>query len=270
MTGLLRRHNVVVRGPEGARPLVFAHGFGCDQAMWRHVAPAFEDRFRTVLFDHVGFGGSDLAAYRPEERGTLEPFARDVVAICEELELEDVVVVGHSVSAVVGVLAARMAPGRISALVLVGPSPRYLDDEGYRGGFSREDIEGLLEAMEANYLGWSGQMAPLIAGGEAEHGAELTASFCRTDPEIASHFARTLFLADNRADLAEVAQPALVLQCADDPIAPREVGEHVARAMPGGELVVLDVSGHCPHLTAPAETIAAIERFLEARAPARA
>jgi sigma-B regulation protein RsbQ len=258
------RNNVNVSGPEGAPPMLFAHGFGCDQNMWRHVAPAFADEHRVVLFDHVGAGGADPAAWDPERYGSLEGYAEDVLEICDALGLEDVVFVGHSVSAMIGVLAAAREPDRFSKLVLVGPSPRYIDDEGYVGGFAREDIEELLESLDSNFLGWSSAMAPIIVGNpdRPELGEELTNSFCRTDPEIAKHFARVTFLSDNRADLDAVRTPALVLQCADDAIAPQPVGEYVHRRLAGSRLVLMEATGHCPNLSAPAETIAAIRAFI--------
>ncbi len=257
------RHNVRISGA-GRRAMVFAHGFGCDQNMWRFVAPAFEDEYRVVLFDHVGAGGSDLSAYDPERYSSLEGYADDVLAICDELALDDVVFVGHSVSAMVGVLAAVQRPDLFARLVLVSPSPRYLDDDGYVGGFRAADIDELLESLESNYLGWSSAMAPLIMGNpnRPELGAELTESFCRTDPEIARRFARVTFLSDNRADLARVRTPALVLQCSSDAIAPMAVGEFVDRQLPDSSLVVLRATGHCPNLSAPAETVAAMKTFL--------
>jgi sigma-B regulation protein RsbQ len=262
---VLRRNNVAVTGRPDGRPIVFAHGFGCDQNMWRYVAPAFEAEHRVVRFDHVGAGGSDLSAYDPARYASLQGYADDVRAICSALELDDVVFVGHSVSAMVGVLAAADEPGRFGALVLVGPSPRYLDDEGYTGGFTREDVDGLLESLESNYLGWSSAMAPVIMANpeRPELGMELTESFCRTDPEIQAQFARTTFLADNRADLARVATPTLVLQCAEDVIAPEPVGRYVAERIAGSTLVHLRATGHCPNLSAPEETVAAISAFLE-------
>jgi sigma-B regulation protein RsbQ len=261
---VLRRNNVRVAGRPDGRPMVFAHGFGCDQHMWRFVSPAFEADYRIVLFDHVGAGGSDLSAYDPGRYGSLRGYAEDVLQVCETLELSDVVFVGHSVSAMIGVLAAQMDPGRIGALVLVGPSPRYIDDEGYVGGFSERDIEELLESLDSNFLGWSSAMAPAIMGnpGRPELGAELTESFCRTDPEVAAHFARVTFTSDNRADLGGVAVPTLVLQCSDDVIAPPEVGDYVHRAIPRSTFVQLDATGHCPNLSAPEETIEAIQAFL--------
>ena len=249
--------------------MLFAHGFGCDQNMWRHLAPHFGDRFRTVLFDHVGAGGSDLSAYDPERYSTLDGYADDVLEICAELDLHDVVFVGHSVSAMVGVLAAVRQPERFSHLVLIGPSPRYIDDTDYVGGFRREDIDELLESLESNYLGWSRAMAPAIVGNpdRPELGAELTESFCRTDPEIQKRFARATFLSDNRADLERVTTPALVLQCSHDVIAPDEVGRYVHQQLPDSRFVQLEATGHCPNLSAPEETAAAIDAYLAERAP---
>jgi sigma-B regulation protein RsbQ len=261
---VLQRNNVTVQGVAGGRPMLFAHGFGCDQNMWRAVWPAFADDHRIVLFDHVGAGGSDASAFDPDRYASLRGYAADVLAICDALDLEDVVFVGHSVAAMIGVLAAAERPERFGALVLVGPSPRYIDDEGYVGGFTREDIEGLLESLESNYLGWSSAMAPVIMGNadRPELGEELTNSFCRTDPAIAAHFARTTFLSDNRADLGRVATPALVLQCSDDAIAPTAVGEYVDSHLPDSRLVRLAATGHCPNVSAPEETVAAIRDFL--------
>jgi sigma-B regulation protein RsbQ len=261
---VVTRNNVTVSGPEGAPPMLFAHGFGCDKNMWRHVAPAFAEDHRVVLFDHVGAGGADPSAWDPERYASLEGYAADVLEICAALGLEDVIFVGHSVSAMMGVLAAAREPDRFSKLVLVGPSPRYIDDDGYVGGFAREDIEELLESLDSNFLGWSSAMAPVIVGNpdRPELGEELTNSFCRTDPEIAKHFARVTFLSDNRADLAAVRTPALVLQCADDAIAPEPVGAYVHERLADSRLVLMDATGHCPNLSAPAETIAAIRAFL--------
>jgi sigma-B regulation protein RsbQ len=261
---VVQRNNVTLAGVAGAQPMLFAHGFGCDQNMWRYVTPAFQDRYRIVLYDHVGAGQSDLSAYDREKYCSLHGYASDILEICRELELDDVIFVGHSVAAMMGVLAAGEEPSRFAALVLVGPSPRYLNDDGYVGGFTREDIEGLLDSLESNYLGWSAAMAPAIMGNgdRPELGDELTNSFCRTDPAIARHFARVTFLSDNRADLAGVDVPALVLQCKEDVIAPVEVGEFVERELPRAELALLDATGHCPNLSAPEQTIAAIEEFL--------
>jgi sigma-B regulation protein RsbQ len=244
--------------------MVFAHGFGCDQNMWRLVAPAFANRFRVVLFDHVGAGGSDLSAYDPGKYASLDGYAADVVELCRELGVQNGVFVGHSVSAMIGVLAAKRAPELFERLVLVGPSPRYVDDEGYVGGFSEAQIHELLEFLDSNHMGWSRAMAPAIMGNpdRPELGEELTNSFCRTDPDIARRFARTTFLSDNRADLAGVGARSLILQCSEDVIAPRCVGEYVRRSLPNSELVLLRATGHCPNLSAPEETIAAMRAFL--------
>ena len=262
---IIRRNNVHTYG-DGRDPIVFAHGFGCDQNMWRFVAPAFADSHRVVLFDHVGAGRSDTSAYDRHKYSTLDGYATDVLEICHALDLSGVILVGHSVSAMIGVLAAKREPGLFKALVLVGPSPRYIDDDGYVGGFSTQDIEGLLTSLESNYLGWSSTMAPVIMGNadRPELGAELTNSFCRTDPDIASHFARVTFFSDNRRDLPDVATPALVLQCSDDVIAPTAVGEYVHAHLPASRLVLMKATGHCPNLSAPAETIEAIQTFIRA------
>jgi sigma-B regulation protein RsbQ len=261
---VVARNNVRLSGAETGQPMLFAHGFGCDQHMWRLVTPAFEDHYRIVLFDHVGAGGSDASAYDRDRYGSLDGYAEDLLEICHELDLTRVIFVGHSVSGMIGVLAAIREPDRFEKLILVGPSPRYLDDGDYGGGFSRGDIDELLDSLESNFLGWSSAMAPIIMGNadRPELGEELTNSFCRTDPEIAGHFARVTFLSDNRADLAKVKTPSLILQCSEDAIAPRTVGEYVHSQIRRSRLVVMDATGHCPNLSAPAETIAAMRAFL--------
>ena len=271
MTDLMSRFNVVESGDRGGQPILFAHGFGCDQNMWRFVAPRFADAFRVICFDLPGAGGS-LAAYDSERHAALGGYAHDVLEICAGLGLRDTIFVGHSVSAMIGVLAHLRDPGAFSSLVLVGPSPRYIDDHDYHGGFTATDIEGLLDSLESNYLGWSSAMAPVVMGnpGRPELGEELTASFCRTDPDIARRFARATFLSDNRADLPKVSVPTLVLQSREDAIAPTEVGAYVADAIPDSDLVVLDAVGHCPNLSAPEETVAAIEAFLRRKGHQRA
>jgi sigma-B regulation protein RsbQ len=261
----LLRHNVQVHGRPDGPPMVFLHGFGCDQNMWRHVWPEFAADHRVVLFDHVGHGRSDHSAFDPERYGSLDGYASDLLAVLEALDLRDVVFVGHSVSAMIGALASVRAPERFSRLVMVGPSPRYLDDEdGYVGGFTAADIDGLLASLESNHLGWSATMAPVIMGNEdrPELGGELTDAFCATDPAIALHFARITFLSDNRADLPRVTTRSLVLQCSADVIAPAPVGAYVHAHLPDSELVQLAATGHCPNLSAPAETSAAIRAFL--------
>ncbi|MDN4172795.1 alpha/beta hydrolase [Nocardioides sp. SOB77] len=263
----LARHAVTVQGPADARPLVFAHGFGCDQGMWRHVAPAFADRHRVVTFDFPGAGGSDPAAYDELRHSHLDGYATDLLEVVGALDLQDAVLVGHSVAAMIGALATIAEPERFAGLVMVGPSPRYLDDDGYTGGFGREDIDDLLGAIAGNYVGWSATMAPAIVGNphRPELGDELTEAFCRMDPEVARRFAQATFLSDNRADLPHVPVPALVLQCREDIIAPLEVGAYVAEQVPDATLVVLDATGHCPQLSAPEETAAAIRAWLDER-----
>lgn len=262
------QHNVRVLGPDDGQPMLFAHGYGCDQNMWRFVVPEFTDRYRVVLFDHIGAGGSDLGAYDPARYGALDGYAADVIELCAALELEDVIFVGHSVSSMIGILAAGDVPQLFSSLVLVGPSPRYVNDDGYVGGFSRADIDELLASLDSNYLGWSSAIAPVIMGvpDRPELAAELEESFCRTDPEIARRFAHVTFLSDNRADLARVQTPTLVLQCTDDVIAPIAVGEYVRDHMPNATMVLLNATGHCPHLSAPRVTVEAIQQFLDSPA----
>lgn len=257
------RNNVNING-SGQTPIVFAHGFGCDQNMWRYVEPAFRSEYRTILFDHVGAGHSDPAAWDPAEYQSLAAYAADVIEILTELALPPSIFVGHSVSAMIGVLAAIRRPDLFSHLILVGPSPCYINSGDYTGGFNREDIEGLLEVLDSNYLGWSSTMAPVIMANpdRPELGQELTESFCRTDPGIARQFARVTFLSDNRPDLTMLQTPALILQCSDDPIAPTVVGEFVHRALPNSRFVQMKATGHCPNLSAPEETIAAIQAYL--------
>jgi sigma-B regulation protein RsbQ len=260
---VLKRNNVQVSG-SGTRAMMFAHGFGCDQNMWRLVVPAFEKDFKIILFDHVGAGGSDLSAYAPEKYSSLDGYADDIIEIVRALGLKDAVFVGHSVSGMIGVLADAKAPGLLEALVMVGPSARYINDGDYIGGFSAEQIEELLTFLDNNHMGWSQAMAPTIMGNanRPELGEELTNSFCRTDPEIAKHFARVTFTSDNRADLKKVKARSLILQCSDDVIAPMAVGEYIHRHLPDSKLVVMQATGHCPNLSAPDETIAEIRAFV--------
>ena len=260
---LIERHNVRASG-SGSRTIVFAHGYGCDQNMWRFVAPAFESKYRVVLFDYIGAGSSDTSSYNPVRYNSLGGYADDILAIAREFDLRDAILVGHSVSAMIGALVAIREPGRFGELVMIGPSPRYINEPGYQGGFEREDINDLLESLSSNYLGWSSAMAPVIMG-NADRPAlaeELKNSFCQMDPLIAKNFARVTFLSDSREDLAKVAVPTLILQCSNDVIAPVAVGEYVHRAIPGSEFVLMKATGHCPNLSAPAETILGIEQFL--------
>jgi sigma-B regulation protein RsbQ len=264
------RNNVRVLG-NGPETMVLAHGFGCDQNMWRLLTPHFLDRYRIILFDLVGSGASDLKAYDREKYSRLEGYADDVIEIVEAFATRPVVFVGHSVSAMIGTLADIKAHDRFSAQVMVGPSPCYINDHDYVGGFTRADIDSLLETLESNYLGWSSNMAPAIMGAPDQPALaqELTNSFCRTDPEIAKHFARVTFLSDNRADMHRLRSPTLILQCSDDFIAPRTVGEFLATTIPHATLSVIENVGHCPHLSAPSASAAAMDRFLlESRAAA--
>ncbi len=260
---LERRHNVHIAG-EGASTIFFAHGFGCDQNMWRLMAPAYAKRYRTVLFDLVGSGGSDLSAYDPAKYASLQGYADDVVELVRELSVGPAIFVGHSVSAMIGLLANLKEPAAFAAQVMVGPSPCYINDGDYVGGFSRSDIESLLETLESNYLGWSSNMAPAIMGApnQPELGAELTNSFCRTDPEIAKQFARVTFLSDHRAELPKLQAPTLIVQCNDDIIAPVAVGEYMKRQLPRSALRVIDNVGHCPHLSSPGQCADATDEFL--------
>lgn len=259
------RLNIHVVG-DGDRDMILAHGFGCDQNMWRLLVPAFADRYRIVLFDLVGSGGSDLAAYDRDRYGRLDGHAADVLAIAREVCRGPAVFVGHSVSAMIGLLAGIAEPERFAAHVMVGPSPCYIDDGDYVGGFKREDIESLLDTLDSNYLGWASAMAPTIMGApdRPELAQELSNSFCRTDPAIAQHFARVTFLSDNRADVPRLPTRTLVLQCSDDLIAPRSTGEFLHRHLPRSTLRVIQNIGHCPHLSAPAAIAEAMTEFLDA------
>ncbi|WP_345816378.1 alpha/beta hydrolase [Paraburkholderia sp. PREW-6R] len=260
---VMQRNNVQITG-NGKRTMVLAHGFGCDQSMWRYLVPSFHDEFRTVLFDHVGSGASDLSAYDSHKYASLGGYAADLNEIIQEVAQGPVVFVGHSVSAMIGLIASLEAPQLFAAHMMVGPSPCYVNDGDYIGGFTREDIEDLLHTLESNYLGWSSNMAPVIMGApeQPELGIELTNSFCRTDPAIARDFARVTFLSDHRAILPRANTPSLILQCSDDIIAPRSVGEYMHRVMPGSTLHLIDNVGHCPHLSAPGASASAMSAFL--------
>ncbi|MCK0115447.1 alpha/beta hydrolase [Isoptericola sp. S6320L] len=257
-------HNVRAVGPVDGTPLVLAHGLGCDQTMWHRVVDAFAVDHRVVLFDHAGAGGAHPSTFDPDRHASLEGYTDDVVALLDDLALGPVVLVGHSVSATIALLVAARRPDLVDRLVLVGPSPRYLDDDGYRGGFSAAEIDELLATLETNYLGWSDVMAPVIAGNpdRPELGAELTASFRRTDPQVTRAFARATFLSDNRADLARVRTASLVVQCREDAIAPVEVGRYVHEHLAGSRFVLIDAVGHCPQLSAPEELVAVVLDYL--------
>jgi sigma-B regulation protein RsbQ len=267
LVDIYERYHIHVSG-RGKQPLLFAHGYGCDQSMWRMVAPAFEADYRVVLFDLAGSGQSHPAAYDRTRHGTLAGYAEDVLEIIRQLDLQQAIFVGHSVSAMIGALASILRPDRFDALVMVGPSPCYINDGSYIGGFARSDIDGLLEAVDSNYLGWASSMAPVIMGtpDRPELVEELRNSFCRTQPDIARAFAKVTFLSDNRADLARVRTRSLVLQVKDDVIAPLSVGQFVHAQLSHSELIVLNTRGHCPHLSAPELTIAALRSFLQPKA----
>jgi sigma-B regulation protein RsbQ len=266
-SSVLKRNNVQIRG-SGSQTMIFAHGFGCDHNMWRHVAPAFEDEYRVVLFDNVGAGGSDLSAFNEKKYASLHGYAQDVIEILQAVDAENAIFVGHSVSAMVGILASIEQPELFDRLILVGPSPSYINDGAYTGGFEREDIEQMLEFLDTNYLGWSSAMAPAIMGNGEQPAlaGELENSFCRTDPRIASHFARTTFLSDHRADLQHMRKPSLILQCSEDVIAPDAVGRYMHAQTSNSTFVQMQATGHCPNLSAPEETIREIRSFLKLKA----
>ena len=260
---LQQRNNVHVQGA-GSSTMIFSHGFGCDQNMWRFMAPIFAQRYRVVTFDLVGSGNSDLSAYDPAKYNALSGYADDLLEIVSAYATGPVLFVGHSVSAMIGLLADLKAPGSFAAHMMLGPSPCYINDGDYVGGFSRADIDGLLETLESNYLGWASSMAPVVMGApeQPELGEELTASFCRTDPAIAAQFAKVTFLSDNRADVAKLQTPTLVVQSSEDMIAPLSVGAFMQRVLPRGTVRVVENIGHCPHLSAPSASSQAIDEFL--------
>ena len=260
---VLSRNNVTTFG-EGEQVILFAHGFGCDQNMWRFITPAFKDEYKIVLFDYVGCGKSEVSAYNHERYSTLQGYSQDILDVCDVLNLEDIIFIGHSVSSMIGLLAAIDRPDIFSSMIFVGPSPRYIDDMGYKGGFSKEDLEGLLDVMDNNYIGWANFMAPVVMknDGRPELIKELEESFCSTDPVIARRFAEVTFFSDNRNDLSKLTMPCLILQCADDAIAPDEVGEYTHRMIKGSTLKKMKATGHCPHMSHPEETIDLIQKFL--------
>lgn len=258
-----QRNNVQVVGTD--KPvMLFSHGFGCDQTIWRFLTPILAVDYQLVLFDHVGAGLADPAAYDPQKYASLDGYAQDIVEICRALELREVVLVGHSVGATIAMLAAIQAPEHFSRLVLLAPSPCYLNEPDYAGGFDRANIEQLLASMDSDYGSWANMFAALLAGesNDPALGAELVNRFCSTDSVVAKQFARVAFLADNRADMAHLQTPSLLLQCAQDAVAPAEVGEFLVRQLPHATLVQLRTTGHCPHLSAPLETLDAMRTYL--------
>jgi len=261
----LRRLAVRETGNPAGAPMLFAHGFGCDQSMWRFITPALASDHRIITFDYVGAGSSDRSAYDAERYASLDGYADDVLQIVRALDLRDVVMVAHSVSAMIAVLASIAEPERFAQLVLVTPSPRYLDDlPEYRGGFSPADIDGLLQMMDVNAMGWAAYLAPVVMGNpdRPELADDLEATFCSIDPSMARQFAQVTFLADNRADLGKVTTPSLLLQCRNDAVAPMSVGAYLAEHLPGSTLQIIEATGHCPHVSHPDETVAAIQAYL--------
>jgi sigma-B regulation protein RsbQ len=262
-TDVIKRNNVTIQG-EGTQVMLMAHGYGCDQNMWRFVTPAFRKKYKIVLFDHVGSGKSDISAYDYKKYASLQGYANDIVEICETLNLKNVILIGHSVGAMMGLLAASKAPHLFDNLIMVSPSPRYINDETYHGGFDEADIQELLESLDSNYLGWSSAITPVIMGNadKPELSEELANSFCQNNPEIAKHFANVTFMGDSRNDLSKLTTKTLILQCTSDVIAPEAVGKYVNEQLQNSTIVVMEATGHCPHMSAPKETIEIISKFL--------
>lgn len=260
---VLKRNNVNIIG-QGKQVLMFAHGFGCDQSMWRFVTPAFEKDYKIVLFDYVGCGKSDISQYREDRYNSLYGYALDVLEICHELELEDVILVGHSVSSMIGLLASIQDQERFRAMILVCPSACYINKNGYIGGFEEKDLHGLMEVMENNYVGWANFLAPMVMKNleRPELAQELEESFCSMDKEITGNFAKVTFFSDNRRELSEVKVPSLVLQCKEDDIASEIVGEYVHNTLENSEIYYMNATGHCPHMSHPQETIECMQKYL--------
>jgi len=264
MIDVLKRNNVKILG-QGNQTMIFAHGFGCDQNTWRYVIDSFKDSYKIVLFDYVGAGKSDLDSYDSKKYNSLKGYANDIIEICEVLNIKDAIFVGHSVSSMIGMLAAIEQPSYFSKMIFLGPSARYIHDNDYNGAMNQEDLLALLEVMDSNYLGWSQQMAPAIMGNpdKPSLGEDLTNSFCATNPDIAKDFARVTFLSDNRADLPLLQVQSLTLQCAEDVLAPEHSGQYIYENTPGNTMIQLKATGHCPHLSAPDEIITLIKSFIQ-------
>jgi sigma-B regulation protein RsbQ len=260
---ILKRNNVKLYG-KGTEYMLLAHGFGCDQHVWRHFIKAFEDEYKIIVFDYVGAGQSDLSAYNSKRYGVIDGYANDIIEILEALNLKKVTFIGHSVSSMIGVRVAVRKPDLFNRLILMAPSPCFINEAGYVGGMEKESVDALMKAMESNYLGWAGSIAPAVMGNpdSPELGLELTSNFCATDPEIAKEFARVTFLTDNRDDLKRLRIKSLTLQCSEDILAPLEVGYYIRANTLNNTLVILKATGHCPHLSAPEETIQAIRNYL--------
>lgn len=260
---VIKRNNVTIHG-EGTQVMLMAHGYGCDQNMWRFITPAFSSKYKIILFDHVGSGKSDISAYDYKKYASLQGYADDIIEICESLNLKNVILMGHSVASMMGLLAANKAPHLFDALIMIGPSPCYINDEVYYGGFDKTDIHELLESLDSNYLGWSSAIAPVIMGNADKPALseELANSFCQNNPEIAKHFAKVTFLGDNRKDLSKLTTSTLILQCTSDVIAPEAVGKYLNEQLQNSTFVVMEATGHCPHMSAPEETVELVTTFL--------
>lgn len=266
MDNVLKTFNVKVSG-RGVRPLLFAHGLGCDQNVWRHVSSAFAEDYKIILFDYVGCGESDITQYDREHHSSLHGYANDVLKICAALELKDVIFIGHSVSSMIGLLAAIKQPAIFSKLVMIGPSPCYLNDPPYQGGFDRQDLEMILQMMKQNYEQWAGYFAPKVMGNadKPQLGDSLAKTFCKADPAITCDFAGVTFFSDNRKDLKNLTIPTFILQPADDIVAPKHIGEYLAKEIPHSSLYYMKATGHFPHLSAVPETVDAIKLYLKSQ-----
>lgn len=263
MKNILQRNNVTISG-NGEKVMLFAHGFGCSQDAWRRITSAFADDHKLILFDYIGAGKSDISAYDKVKYGNLEGYANDILEICHELKIKDAVFVGHSVSCMIGALASIKQPSIFKKLIFIGPSACYVNKEGYTGGFEKDDLDTLFEIMEDDFIGWANLMAPKVIGNpeRPELANEMKEFFCATDPGILKDFARVTFLSDNRKDLKNIPVESLTLQCSEDIIAPMAVGEYIQENTPGNKMIILNATGHCPHMSEPEETIAAMRSFL--------
>lgn len=260
---LIARNNITIHGT-GRKSMFLVHGYGCDQNIWRFITPQFKDDYKIILIDLVGSGKSDVNLYDYDKYSSLQGYATDIIEICDALNLKDVCLVGHSVSAMIGLLAAIKRPSLFKKLIMIGPSPRYINDADYFGGFSQNDIDDLMDTLDSNYLGWSSAMAPVIMDNldRPELATELEESFCQNNPKIASHFAKVTFLGDNRSDLKKLTTDTLIIQSKNDAIASVKVGEFVHENISNSKLVILETMGHCPHLSAPNQTIEAMKQYL--------
>jgi sigma-B regulation protein RsbQ len=263
-TRIIKRNHVNVQG-QGNQTLIFAHGFGADQTVWRHIVAAFDSDYRIVLFDHVGAGKSDFTAYSRSRYSSLYGYAEDLLELCAELKLTHTILVGHSVSAMIALLASVMEPQRFSRLIFIGASPRYLNDVDYHGGFEQSDLDALYAAMSANYEAWAcGFFAPLMMGNPERPSLarEYAATLAAIRPDIALAVARAIFQSDFRAHLPRLTLPTLIIQSSDDKAVPPNVGRYLAAKIPKSQLVNINAQGHVPHLSAPDEVIRAIRAYL--------